>query len=275
MQFLRATALYFLLPFLAAADPGQSGLSESQQHFRNLIAARLRKAEKENAAVVAGEHGWLCLAANLRFLSAERFWGEAAAKVNRSRKSQWSDPIPAIVDFNRQLEQRGIKLLLVPVPPKAAIYPDEIFPENDLHGADSAPFLHRFFDELRSKGIEVLDLTQLFVENRANEHGAMFCKTDSHWSGIGCVLAAQAIAEKIRVQLASHPSRKDYSSEWKKVFIEGDLEKLFGKQHQIETREELSIRTVMEKIPVHRSRRIRIVRFCCLATVTFLSFTIF
>ena len=246
MQFFRATVFYFLLPFLAAADSGQTGLSETQQHFRNLIAARLRRAEKENAAVVVGDHGWLCLAANLRFLSLEKFWGDAASKVNRSRQPQWSDPIPAIVDFNQQLEQRGIRLLLVPVPPKAAIYPDEIFPESDLHGADSAPFLHRFYDELRSNGIEVLDLTQLFVANRANEHGTMFCKTDSHWSGIGCVLAAQAIAEKIRARLASQPSRKDYGSEWKKVFIEGDLQKLLGKR-QTDTREELSVRSVMEK----------------------------
>src|SRR5205823_4060342 len=81
------------------------------------------------------------------------------------------DPIPAIVDFHDQLKRRGIDLLLVPVPPKAAIYPEKILPDVDLHGETAAPFLARFYDELRKRGIDVVDLSPVFLQNRAIERG--------------------------------------------------------------------------------------------------------
>ena len=245
MQVFRIAAFCVLLTSLARAESGADTLSEEQQHFRAALADRVEDLEKTNTPVFAGEHGWLCLTANLRFLAAEQFWGAAAAKVARSRNPKFADPIPAIVDFQRQLEQRGIKLVLVPIPPKAAIYADEIFSGLDLQGADPAPFLHRFYDELRSKGVEVLDLTSVFLAHRESEHGALYCKTDTHWSGMGCVLAAQAIAEKVRGLLASsQPPRRDFTSEWKHVSIEGDLEKLLG---QNKGTEEVSLRVVSEK----------------------------
>ena len=248
MQFFRIAAFCVLLTSLARAESGTDALSEEQKHFRNLLADKVRNLEQAKAAVFAGEHGWLCLTGNLRFLAAEKFWGDAASKIGRSRNPKWADPIPAIVDFQRQLEKRGIKLLLVPIPPKAAIYAEEIFPNVDLHGADPAPFMHRFYDELRGKGIDVLDLTPVFLASRASEHGAMFCKTDTHWSGMGCVLAAQAIAQKIRDALtSSQQPRKEYSSEWKKVSIEGDLQKLLDQPQKGGAGEEISLRTVSEK----------------------------
>ena len=248
MQVPRIAAFCFLLTSLAKAESGTPALSEAQQHFRDVLTERVRNLEKTNSAVVTGKHGWLCLTGNLRFLAAEEFWGDAAPKVARSRNPKWADPIPAIVDFHRQLEQRGIKLLLVPIPPKVAIYPEEFFPDVDLRGADPVPSLHRFYDELRAKGIDVLDLTPIFLGNRSTEHGPLFCKTDTHWSGIGCVLAAEAITEKIRgVVASSQPPRKDYGAEWKKMSIEGDLEKLLDQPRKAGAREEIPFHVVSEK----------------------------
>src|SRR5439155_1479339 len=82
----------------------------------------------------------------------------------------------------------------------------------------AAPFLARFYDELRKRGIDVVDLAPVFLQNRAGEHGPVFCKTDSHWSGFGCVLAAQTIKEKIHEKLAGQP-RKNYAAEWKETTI--------------------------------------------------------
>ena len=72
----------------------------------------------------------------------------------------------AIVDFHEQLKAHGIELLLVPVPPKAAIYPEKFFPSFDVRTEDSAPFLHRFYGELCSAGIEVLDLMPMMIQKR-------------------------------------------------------------------------------------------------------------
>jgi acetyltransferase AlgX (SGNH hydrolase-like protein) len=248
MQVLRVAAFSFLLTYWAKADSGTDALSQAQQHFRNVLADQVQKLEQTKTSVFTGEHGWLCLTGNLRLLAAEKFWGDTASKVGRSRDPKWADPIPAIVDFQQQLEKRGIKLLLVPIPPKAAIYAEEIFPGVDLKGSDPAPFLHRFYDELRGQGVDVLDLTSTFLANRATEHGSLFCKSDSHWSGIGCVLAAQAITQKIRDTSAStQPPREELNSEWKKVLIEGDLQKLLRQSQQSTAGEEISVRMVSGK----------------------------
>jgi SGNH hydrolase-like domain, acetyltransferase AlgX len=220
-------------------------LSDSQQKFVNELTAKLRSAESKSAAVIPGADGWFFLSSDIRFLSVGQFWGADAAKVSRAHKPESADPIPAIVDFHEQLKKRGIDLLLMPVPPKAAIYPEKIVPDVDLHGETAAPYLARFYDELRKREIDVVDLSPVFLQNRAGEHGPVFCKTDTHWSGFGCVLAAQTIKEKIHEKLSGQP-RKNYSAEWKETTIKGDLGDLAGSNTKLEP-EKIAIRTISDK----------------------------
>ena len=221
-------------------------LSDSQQKFVNELAAKLRSAESKSAAVIPGVDGWFFLSSDIRFLSVGQFWGADAAKVSRAHKPESADAIPAIVDFHNELKRRGIDLLLMPVPPKAAIYPEKILPDVDLHGETAAPYLARFYDELRKREIEVVDLSPVFLQNRASEHAPVFCKTDTHWSGLGCVLAAQTIKEKIQEKPAGQP-RKDYAAEWKEVTIKGDLGDLAGSNAKKLEPEKIAVRTISDK----------------------------
>lgn len=221
-------------------------LSNSQQKFVDELAAKLRAAESAHAAVIPGADGWFFLSSDIRFLSVGQFWGADAAKVSRAHKPESADPIPAIVDFRDQLKKRGIDLLLLPVPPKPAIYPEEILPDVDLHGETAAPYLARFYDELRKREIDVIDLAPVFVQDRANEHGPLYCKTDTHWSGLGCVLAAQTIKEKIHEKLAGQPQKK-YAAEWKEVTIKGDLGDLAGPDAKKLEPEKIAVRTISDK----------------------------
>ena len=232
------------IPKVFASD--STPLSNLQQKFVNELAAKSRAAESERAAVIAGVDGWFFLASDIRFLSGGQFWGADAAKVSRAHKPESADPIPAIVDFHEQLKKRGIDLLLMPVPPKAAIYPEKILPDVDLHGETAAPYLARFYDELRKREIDVVDLSPVFLQNRANEHGPVFCKTDTHWSGLGCVLAAQTIKDKIREKLAGQP-RKDYTAEWKEITIKGDLGDLAAPNIKKPEPEKSAVRTISDK----------------------------
>jgi hypothetical protein len=221
-------------------------LSNSQQKFIDGLAAKLRSAESERAAVIPGVDGWLFLSSDIRFLSVGQFWGADAAKVSRAHKSESADPIPAIVDFHEQLKKRGIDLLLMPVPPKAAIYPEKILPDVDLHGETAAPYLARFYDELRKHEIDVVDLAPVFLQNRASERGPVFCKTDTHWSGFGCVLAAQTIKDKIHQKFAGQP-QKNYVAEWKEVMIKGDLGDLAGANTKKLESEKIAVRMISDK----------------------------
>jgi alginate O-acetyltransferase complex protein AlgJ len=246
MRVFCALALLCFFETGLAAEPQTTALSENQEKFRAELAAKFQAAEKANSRVVAGADGWLFLPGELRSLSVGRFWGDEAAKVSRSPKPEKADPIPAILDFRDQLRQHGIELLLVPVPPKAAIYPEKIVPKFRAGTEDAAPYLHGFYDELRAKGVEVVDLTTVFLQHRETEHGPAFCKIDSHWSGSGCVLAAQTIAERARAKLKSS-ERIQYDAMWKDFEVSGDLAGLVGSDTQKPTPEKISLRYISEK----------------------------
>jgi hypothetical protein len=226
---------------------GQNSVQDAAQRFRSALAAKVQLLEKANQAAFAGVDSWLFLTSELRFLSLTRFWGNEAVNVSNSPIPEWADPIPAIVDFNKQLKEREIQLLLVPIPSKAEIYPEKVLPEIGVSGKDTMTTLRLFYDELKARGVEVLDLAPLFLEYHDTGEGAAFCKTDTHWSGIGCVLAAQAIAERIRAKLAEQPPRNDYESEWIDISIEGDLGGLLSADIPKPGPEKVRVRSVMEK----------------------------
>jgi alginate O-acetyltransferase complex protein AlgJ len=211
---------------LAAACIAAEGDLERETLDR--FASLARSAEQQGAITVSGREGWLFFGPELRFLSMGPFWGEAAVKVSKATRPEFADPLPAILDFHRQLKKMGIELLLVPVPPKSLVYADflsgQAAPSSENPPARIDKETQRFYQLLRKEGIGVLDLTPLFLANRFHREGAPFCKQDTHWSGNGCVLAARKIKEEIegRPWLKAVP-KKTYHSSWKPLTLSGDL----------------------------------------------------
>jgi hypothetical protein len=202
--------------------------TESVRKVIDQYATAARSAEQRGTIAVPGKEGWLFFGPELRFVSSGRFWGEAAAKVSKATRPEFADPVPAIVDFHRQLKKMGIELLLVPVPPKSVIYPDflsdlpAVSSENPPLRIDTE--LQAFYQLLAKEGIRVLDLTSFFLANRFHREGALFCRQDTHWSGNGAVLAARKIREEIEGRPWLKAIQKTaYRSAWKSLPIAGDL----------------------------------------------------
>ena len=201
--------------------------------FRTLCAEAAAAAAKTSTLAVPGTDGWLFLAAELRHLGAGKFWGEDAAKVSKAAKPEWADPVPAIVDFKTQLEKAGIELLVVPVPPKPVIYPDKL-PGAAAEAAGAAPPRldaadEEFYGVLRAAGIKVIDLAPEFLAHRADPRGEVYCRTDSHWSGTGCVQAAARIMAEIKDRAwLKAVTRLPLESDWRRVEIAGDLGRSLG-----------------------------------------------
>src|SRR3954471_16440696 len=233
--------------FFASLLLGLTAARVAAQDFASQLAAKVQSLEKNKTAAVAGTDGWLFFGGELRLLALGRFWGSDAAKVSRAHKPDLADPVPAILDFQQQLKSRGIDLLVVPVPPKASVYPEKIVAGVDVQTKDPAPELHRFYEELRAAGVDVLDLSALFIRNRENGRGPVFCKTDSHWSGSGCVLAAEAIADKVRGKIPKPATVKEYVAEWKDAEREGDLATLLGHDGHKPPPEKIAVQSVSEK----------------------------
>ena len=205
---------------------GGPDIGELVTQFRAELGRLERESRTAGRIAVRGLDGWVFFGPELRHLSLGQFWGPEAAAVSRSRRREDADPLPAIQDFKAQLDGLGVELLLVPVPPKAVIYPDRIsdvvtipIPVPRLD-----PAHQQFYDRLRADGIDVLDLTDLFIDERFHPDGPVYCRTDTHWSGTGCTVAAAAIAGVVRErEWYDALDTRSYGAAWYSTSITGDL----------------------------------------------------
>ena len=197
--------------------------------FLQSLTEKVKQAEGQNTSVVVGKQGWMFFIPELRHLLIGEFWGDIAKDVSQVSNPEYADPLPAIFDFNAQLDSVGIELIFVPIPAKATIYPEKITEYSKTIRTDKHHI--KFYDILREQGINVLDLTDLFLKNRYTDAGELYCKQDTHWSGQACVLAAEAIAKTIGKPSwwEDIPKRKSKIEKWT-VEITGDLWETLGKK---------------------------------------------
>ncbi len=184
------------------------------------------EAREQGTMAVRGADGWLFFDQELEHVGAGRFWGSDAAATSRANNPEYADPLPAILDFQAQLTTAGVDLLLVPVPPKIVVYPDKL--SADLHLEAPLPRLdithQEFYALLRENGVRLLDLTDVFLQERDTQHGPVYCRQDTHWSGAGCVLAAQRIVDQVKqMPWYAASARQTFEGQWQDVLISGDL----------------------------------------------------
>jgi len=132
--------------------------------------------------------------------SLQKISGGTVISGGASDKKGDDDPVEIIRDFAAQMQARGIKLLVVPVPGKASIYPDRLTSTVE-RGAPVYAHTSRFIKELTENGIEVVDIHEVLVKNRpaADARGEpLYMASDTHWSGAGVNLAAKAIADRVK-----------------------------------------------------------------------------
>lgn len=209
-------------------------------------ACRERAASGEGISVV-GDDGWLFLRAELAHLGKGEFWGDAAQVVSTASSKDRRNPLPAITNYFHSLGREEIELLLVPVPPKAVVYPEPAV------GIDLPPAPSRldgvhenFYQILSSNGIQVIDLGPEYTASRSATN-EFYCRTDTHWSGFGCVRAAQRMAERIKTMdwYESVP-KHDFVAEWRTRTIDGDLRRAVPGE-AAPAKETISIRFVGRK----------------------------
>ncbi len=140
---------------------------------------------------IVGRSGWLFYKTDIQYII------EPMPETNSSQ----GDIFPAIVSFHDQLAKRGIKLLLVPVPDKASVYPDMLASRASLieHPVNSKTL--GIIWRLQQAGVEVVDLFAVFELARTGLSPAdgttYYLLQDSHWSPEGMRLAAKTVGQRI------------------------------------------------------------------------------
>ena len=185
-------------------------------------------AAKSPGSVVEGVDGWLFLKEDLDHLAAGQFWGESAAAASRSKDKANADPLPAILEYNKLLAEKGITLYLMPVPPKALVYPDKLSATLDRKaGAEDKALYREFYAKLSAGGVKIIDLLPDLAANR--DKAQLYCRTDTHYSGAGLALFAKTTAEAIKKEAwYGEAVKKEYARNPQKVTIRGDLTQMAG-----------------------------------------------
>lgn len=191
------------------------GLTIGYAQNDRFIETCKQKAEG-NGMAVNGVDQWAFLKSELRHLSVGEFWGEKAQQTACAVNKEQRDPLKAIVNYNKLLKDEGIELLLVPIPPKAIIYPDKLDKALSVKRYDTC--LQQFYQLLEQQGVWLLDLSEQLIQARKEVGEPLYCLGDSHLSGEGCRVVAEAIATHIKIE-----GKKEYVIKDRKVTFKGDL----------------------------------------------------
>ncbi len=185
----------------SASPRGTKGGEEAggdDTRLRNGILARLAQAvEAAAGGLLPGRNGWLFLPAEIRSL-APRTSVAATAELPASAAESLPSGLQGIRDFRAELAAQGVDLLVVLVPPKIAVYPENLLdglPQR-LPRFDVAA--HEVLAELEHFAIPAVDLLPRFLQEKDTDpDDPLYVPTDSHWSSRGCLLAAQQIADRV------------------------------------------------------------------------------
>ena len=217
---------------LAAAACAGPADPELVERFRATCARLAAEAAAAGMPVVTGSDGWYFAAGEVSALGA----GPVAADA----------PVAAIAAEAERLRRDGIELVVAPVPPKGIIYPDRLAPEIDVPipvpRLDAA--LQDIHVGLRERGVRVVDVTEAFIRDRFHHEGPLYCRQDSHWSGVGCVVAAEIIGAAVRDSgVLETVMDRPYGLAWFTTPIRGDL---WRHLPQPPPREEIRARGIIE-----------------------------
>ena len=164
-----------------------------------------------NEQVYLGNQGWLFYRLAVDHVTAPGFLDPRVLERRRSGGSEWQqppkpNPLPALLDFASQLQERDIRLLVLPTPGKVSIYPGRFVSALDgrseaIHNASYT----RFLNALELAGVDVLDPSSaLLAAKRAGSR--VFLETDTHWTPEGLAVTVGQLAQRIRDMGVLSPS---------------------------------------------------------------------
>lgn len=178
---------------------------DSNARLRNWVQPRLQEVLTRfgrvgNKKAVVGHDGWLYYQPGVAFVGGQPFLHhdrissrQRAARMEAGEEVH-PDPRPAIFAFARALADRGIKLVLVPVPDKAMLHPAALHGRWNTEVAAPTPRnpdFDRFFAEMRAAGVLAFDATpQAIVPGEPPR----FLQQDTHWTPAWMATVARDLA---------------------------------------------------------------------------------
>jgi alginate O-acetyltransferase complex protein AlgJ len=179
-----------------------------------------------NEKVFFGREGWLYYRPDVDYLVGAGFSIVNSVDGSGSPAGKLG-PIPAILKFRDDLALRGIRLIVVPVPVKPMVEPEHLAP----YSCRSEEILQNpsyaiFEKELRSQGVEVLDLRSLLIREKKLSGRSQYLKRDTHWTPDAMEHCAGLLAERLQNLLPEdfpNGEGKLFGGECVSIKSQGDL----------------------------------------------------
>ncbi len=176
--------------------------------------------------VAVGRGGWLYFRPAIEHLTGLPF----LAPERLAESGRHADPRPAILDFAAQLRRRGISLVFVPVPVKAALEPEPLAGNAPVDRLPLAnPSLAPLVRELEAGGVLVFDPGPVLADLKRSTGMPAYLATDTHWRPEAATAVAGALARFVRerVELDGVPD-PGFSTESVEIEGRGDLVGMLG-----------------------------------------------
>jgi hypothetical protein len=178
-----------------------SYLKEAVQPRMQLLLTRLGAGNKR---AVVGRGGWLfyqpgvLAVAGPGFLDADHQHARQKAALDDSDSPLSPDPRPAVLGLHRALAARDIRLVLFPVPDKAALQPAQLHGRPTRQVASNRDY-PRFVEEMRAAGVLVFDPAPAAL---TPGEPPRFLVQDTHWTPAWMETVAAGLAALVRAHVA-------------------------------------------------------------------------
>jgi len=183
-----------------------------------------------NEKVVLGRNGELFYRPSVEYLLGAPFLDPAQQLLRAQGKDIWEkeispDPVASIVRFRDQLAERGVELIILPVPVKAAIRSSAL----GVGRADPEPLANRswedFLDKLGEESITVFDVREtLFALEQKS--GKAYLPTDTHWTPEGMAVVAKQLGKFLLAEFPDLQGGVQYESVPQHIVSAGDISRM-------------------------------------------------
>jgi hypothetical protein len=154
-----------------------------------------------NERVYPGRDGWLFFRPDVEYITGRGFLDPAQLRRRVATAQEWTtppepDPRRAIAQFKRDMEARGITLVVMPTPAKPGVHPDRLAEGySGAAGVLQNPSYHAFVEDLERDGVLVFDPSAALAAARGT--GQLYLATDTHWRPETMELVAELLGEFI------------------------------------------------------------------------------
>ena len=179
-----------------------------------------------NEKVVVGKEGWLFFRPGIDYITGQPFLDEQYQQMRYEGHDLWElpvqpDPVMAIVDFHRQLKERGVDLIVMPVPVKPSIHASKLTSLDFSYSPKNRSW-NTFISQLIQNNINVFDSRER-LEAYVKKHGEAYLKTDTHWLPDAMQDVAIGLAAHVREGYPAVARTTEYVLQDHSVEGEGDV----------------------------------------------------